>query len=213
MKNCEEGEYMIIEENLFVLIPKSERYKVKGYFDLDLKGEAYARLLGDLTKDLCDVALKNEKQGHNFVIVPILRAGKSMSSVVEKRLLEAEVAQISMRRNLKTLKPFVAWDEFENISHPHNKKMIITDPALATGGSILKTLERAINYGFKEDNIIIMSMFGWKGGIEKIISTYPKIKIYLVHMADGIREDGYLLPYNGDTGDRLYGERENEFII
>lgn len=31
------------------------------------------------------------------------------------------------------------------------------------------------------------------------------MKLFLVHMADGIREDGYLLPYNGDTGDRLYG--------
>lgn len=27
------------------------------------------------------------------------------------------------------------------------------------------------------------------------------------------RVSGYLLPYNGDTGDRLYGVRENEYVI
>lgn len=52
-----------------------------------------------------------------------------------------------------------------------------------------------------------------KGGLEKVISTYPKVKIYLAHKADGIREDGYLLSYNRDTVDRLYGVRENEFVI
>lgn len=204
---------MRVEENIFVLIPKKERYKVAGFFDLNLKGEEYAKLLGKLTEDLCNIVLLNYNDGENTVIVPILRAGKSMSVVVEKRLPKAEVAQISMRRNLNTLKPFVAWDEFEAISSPENKKMIITDPALATGGSILNTIERAIKYGFEQHNIIIMAMFGCQGGLQRIISAYSKVKIYLVHEADGIREDGYLLPYNGDTGDRLYGVRENEYII
>lgn len=48
---------------------------------------------------------------------------------------------------------------------------------------------------------------------ERIFKEHPEVKLFLVHMADGIREDGYLLPYNGDTGDRLYGVRENEYVI
>lgn len=56
-------------------------------------------------------------------------------------------------------------------------------------------------------------MFGCKSGIERIFKEHPEVKLFLVHMADGIREDGYLLPYNGDTGDRLYGVRENEYVI
>ncbi len=199
--------------NLFVMIPHSQRNRVAGYFDLSVIGEEYANLLGDLTDELSVYALQSSDLGDNTVIVPILRAGTSMSSRMVIRLPRAEVAQISMRRNLKTLKPFVAWDEFDKISHPESKKLIITDPALATAGSILKTLERANLYGFKDENTIIMAMFGCQSGIERIVREHPDIKIYLAHMADGIREDGYLLPYNGDTGDRLYGVRENEYII
>lgn len=199
--------------NLFVMIPLSQRNKVAGYFDLSLIGEDYAKLLGDLTDELSSYAVQGDDLGDNTVIVPILRAGISMSSRMEKRLPKAEVAQISMRRNLNTLRPFVAWDEFDKINNPERKKMIITDPALATAGSILKTLERANIIGFKDENIIIMAMFGCQSGIERIFHTHPDIKIYLAHMADGIRNDGYLLPYNGDTGDRLYGVRQNEFII
>lgn len=56
-------------------------------------------------------------------------------------------------------------------------------------------------------------MFGCQSGIERIFKEHPEVKLFLVHMADGIREDGYLLPYNGDTEDRLYGVRENEYVI
>ncbi len=132
---------------------------------------------------------------------------------VSKHLKEAEVEQISMRRNLKTLKPFVAWDEFKNVKKIASKKIIITDPALATGGSMIQTIDRLIELGVDDSNIVTMSMFGCAEGIETILSKYPNVNIFLVNLADGIREDGYLLPYNGDTGDRLYGIRENEFII
>ena len=36
------------------------------------------------------------------------------------------------------------------------------------------------------------------------------VKEQMANMADGMRKDGYLLPYNGDTGDRLYGVREKD---
>lgn len=199
--------------NLFVMIPYSNRNIVEGFFDLDIVGEEYANLLGNLTDSLSEHVLKNDDKGEDTIIATILRAGQAMSNRLSRRLPKADVVQISMRRNLKTLTPFVAQDEFNQVNSPEDKKLIITDPALATGGSILKTLELAKKYGFRDENIIIMAMFGCQIGLERIIKEYPSIKIYLVHLADGIREDGYLLPYNGDTGDRLYGVRENEFII
>ena len=52
------------------------------------------------------------------------------------------------------------------------------------------------------------------GDLTDELSTYAVSKNDVgENMADGIREDGYLLPYNGDTGDRLYGVRENEYVI
>lgn len=199
--------------NLFVMIPYEERNRVSGYFDLSVVGEEYAKLLGDLTDELSTYAVSKNDVGENAVIIPILRAGMSMSNRLTKRLPKADVARISMRRNLHTLKPFVAWDEFEQIKEPESKRVFITDPALATAGSILKTLEHMKKYGFKDENVVIMAMFGCQSGIERNFKEHPEVKLFLVHMADGIREDGYLLPYNGDTGDRLYGVRENEYVI
>ena len=193
--------------NLFVMIPYEERNRVSGYFDLSVVGEEYAKLLGDLTDELSTYAVSKNDVGENAVIIPILRAGMSMSNRLTKRLPKADVARISMRRNLHTLKPFVAWDEFEQIKEPESKRVFIT------AGSILKTLEHMKKYGFKDENVVIMAMFGCQSGIERIFKEHPEVKLFLVHMADGIREDGYLLPYNGDTGDRLYGVRENEYVI
>lgn len=99
------------------------------------------------------------------------------------------------------------------LTQNYNPKSLRIAAIIAIILGFLKTIERAVKYGFKEENIIIMAMFGGEGGLEKVIGKYPKVKIYLAHKADGIREDGYLLPYNGDTGDRLYGVRENEYAI
>ena len=94
--------------NLFVMIPYEERNRVSGYFDLSVVGEEYAKLLGDLTDELSTYAVSKNDVGENAVIIPILRAGMSMSNRLTKRLPKADVARISMRRNLHTLKPFVA---------------------------------------------------------------------------------------------------------
>lgn len=160
--------------NLFVMIPYEERNRVSGYFDLSVVGEEYAKLLGDLTDELSTYAVSKNDVGENAVIIPILRAGMSMSNRLTKRLPKADVARISMRRNLHTLKPFVAWDEFEQIKEPESKRVFITDPALATAGSILKTLEHMKKYGFKDENVVIMAMFGCQSGIERIFKEHPE---------------------------------------
>lgn len=89
--------------NLFVMIPYEERNRVSGYFDLSVVGEEYAKLLGDLTDELSTYAVSKNDVGENAVIIPILRAGMSMSNRLTKRLPKADVARISMRRNLHTL--------------------------------------------------------------------------------------------------------------
>lgn len=200
-------------ENLYVLLPKERRKIVDFYFDMNVIGEEYANALGNLADQLADVALSKDDDGYNTVISPILRAGKSISNRISKRLPKAEIAEISMRRNIHTLKPMVAWDQYEDIANKEYKKLIITDPALATGGSLIQALDLAIRSGFREDNIIVFAMFACDSGIDAVFCKYPCIKIYLAHKADGIREDGYLLPYNGDTGDRLFGVRENEYVF
>ena len=172
--------------NLFVMIPYEERNRVSGYFDLSVVGEEYAKLLGDLTDELSTYAVSKNDVGENAVIIPILRAGMSMSNRLTKRLPKADVARISMRRNLHTLKPFVAWDEFEQIKEPESKRVFITDPALATAGSILKTLEHMKKYGFKDENVVIMAMFGCQSGIERIFKR-PGHQAAANHHAAAVR--------------------------
>ena len=200
-------------DNLTILIPRHKRDLVSFYFELDVVGEEYANLLGEITDKIADVMIDEDDKGIGTVISPILRAGKSISDRLVKRLPDAEVVEICMRRNIHTLKPMVAWDDFSKIQNKEEKRLIITDPALATGGSLVQAIELATQNGFNEKDIIILSMFACESGLENVFSKYPMIKIFLAHLADGIREDGYLLPYNGDTGDRLYGIRDNEFVF
>lgn len=80
--------------NLFVMIPYEERNRVSGYFDLSVVGEEYAKLLGDLTDELSTYAVSKNDVGENAVIIPILRAGMSMSNRLTKRLPKADLLKV-----------------------------------------------------------------------------------------------------------------------
>ena len=66
--------------NLFVMLPYEQRDKVAGYFDLDVVGEEYANLLGNLTDMLAEYAILKNDTGKDTVIATILRAGQAISN-------------------------------------------------------------------------------------------------------------------------------------
>ncbi len=79
---------------------------------------------------------------------------------------------------------------------------------IATGGSVIFTLEYILNMGFK--NISVISLLLAPEGIKAIEERFNSkdkrnFHIYTCSIDERLNEKGYIVPGLGDAGDRLFG--------
>ena len=86
------------------------------------------------------------------------------------------------------------------------KTLILCDPMIASGASILATLEQLERYG-RPSRIIILGIIGSAQGIELVSKKYPEIDIYIGDIDDELTAKSYIVPGLGDAGDLCFGDK------
>jgi uracil phosphoribosyltransferase len=83
--------------------------------------------------------------------------------------------------------------------------VIFIDPMIATGGSACLTINRLIESGALEENIVVVGVIGATEGIERLRTEFPKINIVISEIDLELNETKFIVPGLGDFGDRFYG--------
>ena len=96
------------------------------------------------------------------------------------------------------------------VPSPDGKYVIIYDPMLATGATLISVIERLKKMG-NPRKIMVNSVISAPYGIEKIEARFPEVIIYTMAMDEegefsGLNDKGYIVPGLGDCGDRAFGE-------
>ncbi|MDW2930776.1 uracil phosphoribosyltransferase [Mesomycoplasma ovipneumoniae] len=141
------------------------------------------------------------KISDSVVFVPILRAGFAMLDPFLNLVPDAKVAPIGMKRNLD-LSNTTYYLNLPKASP--NSVAIILDPILATGNSIISTIDYLIEKGFAK--IIIATILTVQEGLDKIAKKYPQVSIFFGQKDEKLNEKGYIIPGIGDAGDRFFGD-------
>ncbi len=136
-------------------------------------------------------------------IVPILRAGLGMVDAMLAVIPTAKVGHLGVYRNEQTFKPVYYYAKMP--SNVVQSKVIITDPMLATGGSVIYTIDYLKKLGVT--NITVMSIIAAPEGIEEVKKKHPDVSIYIASIDDGLNENKYIYPGLGDAGDRIFGTK------
>ena len=140
-----------------------------------------------------------------IVISPILRAGLIFTQEALEFLPQAHVWHIGMYRDEKTLKPIWYFNKVpKKIDNPEKYIVYLTDPMLATGGSLLEGIKLYIEKGIPIENIKVISIISAPEGIENIQKSFPNIDITTAAIDDCLNENGYIVPGLGDAGDRIF---------
>ncbi len=139
-----------------------------------------------------------------IAIIPILRAGLSLLDGAQTLLPLASIYHLGLVRNEETLendcylnklpKKFVA-----------NTQIIILEPMLATGGSIMKALDEIAQRGADISLIRIISVVAAPPALQQLNTHYANLNIYTAIIDEGLNEKGYIVPGLGDAGDRAFG--------
>jgi len=141
--------------------------------------------------------------GKKIGLIPILRAGLGMVDGMLQLLPAAKVGHIGLYRDPETLQPVEYYIKLPtDISE---RKLIVLDPMLATGGSANDAIESLKKRGAK--SIALMCIVAAPEGVELIQKNHPDVDIYLSALDEKLNEKGYIVPGLGDAGDRLFGTK------
>jgi uracil phosphoribosyltransferase len=87
--------------------------------------------------------------------------------------------------------------------------LILADPMLATGASLVKTLDHLLKYG-RPNRIDVVSVIAATDGIRKVQDAYPEVSIWAGDIDRKLNEKGYIIPGLGDAGDLAYGSKKQQ---
>lgn len=139
---------------------------------------------------------------NNPLIVPILRAGLALSESMQAILPHADTGHVGLARDHDSHQPIEYLNKLpSNLSRP----IFVVDPMLATGGSMIATLDILVERGAKPDDITIVTLLCAPEGIEALRAKYPTIPLYTAAIDDHLNDDAYIVPGLGDAGDRYFG--------
>ncbi|MCV3728466.1 uracil phosphoribosyltransferase [Ureaplasma miroungigenitalium] len=143
------------------------------------------------------------KLKNKICLVPILRAGIGMVDGVKRLIPTATIGHIGLYRNEETLQPIEYFKKF-----PHNiseSDVIILDPMLATGGSVIAAADIIKKY--KPKSIKFICIVASPEGIKNVQEAHPDVDIYAGALDEKLNEHGYIVPGLGDAGDRIFGTK------
>jgi Uracil phosphoribosyltransferase len=83
--------------------------------------------------------------------------------------------------------------------------VIISEPMLATGGTILATMQELTSRGVDPSLIRIISVVAAHPALKRLSVEYPTLNIYTATIDEIVNEQGFIVPGLGDAGDRTYG--------
>ncbi|WP_315818096.1 uracil phosphoribosyltransferase [Paraflavitalea speifideaquila] len=140
------------------------------------------------------------------VLATILRAGLPLHQGLLNYFDKADNAFISAYR--KHLRDGSFEISLEYISCPEleNRVVIISDPMLATGSSLVKTIQYLREEGHPREIHIVVAI-ACTVGIEYVLRSEPNVKLWCGAIDEELTAKGYIVPGLGDAGDLAFGAK------
>lgn len=142
-------------------------------------------------------------KGKKITVVPILRAGLGMLDGFLHMIPGAKVSMVGMFRNEETLEPV---KYYKKLARDMDQRMaVIIDPMLATGGTLLGTIELLKKAGCRK--VIGLFLVAAPEGVARVEKAHPDVDIFVAALDRTLDEKGYILPGLGDAGDKILGTK------
>lgn len=140
------------------------------------------------------------------VIATILRAGLPMHQGLLNYFDKADNAFISAYRKHHRDGTFEISLEYVSCPSLEGRVLIVSDPMLATGASLVKTLQFLKEEGHPSE-IHVVAAIACTVGIEYVLRSHPTVNLWCGDIDDELTAKGYIVPGLGDAGDLAYGAK------
>ncbi|OGB97122.1 hypothetical protein A3F06_04340 [candidate division TM6 bacterium RIFCSPHIGHO2_12_FULL_36_22] len=138
-----------------------------------------------------------------LVLVAILRSAMAMLPVFCETYPDAAVGFLGIKRNEETAEAELYYKNIPAIGP--DDQVIILDPMIATGGTLISALNILTGMNVKQEQIFFVGIIGSKPGLEKVRSKFPNVQMSVVGEDSKLNHNKFILPGLGDFGDRYFG--------
>jgi uracil phosphoribosyltransferase len=135
------------------------------------------------------------------LIVPVLRAGLGMADAALALLPESSMGFVGLARDEETHEPRAYMESLP--VDLTGQPVLVLDPMLATGGSLLHCCRLLADRGCTD--IIICCVLAAPEGIKRLADSDLPLRLVTASIDQGLNEKAYIVPGLGDAGDRQFG--------
>ncbi len=137
----------------------------------------------------------------DVVFIPVLRSGLAMLDAVHGFFPGAKVGFVGLERDERTA---IAHQYYSKLpSQLGASRLIVLDPMLATGGSVLATLDLLTAHGARDTRVACI--VAAPEGVQAVRRHYPQVPIWTCALDRELDAHKFIRPGLGDFGDRYYG--------
>ena len=140
------------------------------------------------------------------VLATILRAGLPMHQGMLNYFDRADNAFISAYRKHNRDGSFDIQLEYVSCPSLEDRVLVLCDPMLATGSSLVKTIHMLRDEGVSKE-VHVATAIACTVGIEYVKREQPHVTIWCGAIDEELTAKGYIVPGLGDAGDLAFGEK------
>lgn len=142
------------------------------------------------------------------ILITLIRAGLPFHQGFLNVFDRADSGFIAAYRHTKKSGEFEIHRKYENTPDLDDKIVIVADPMLATGKSLVLCCKELLStYNIKELHIV--SIVATQEGINHVRAFIPEAQIWVGDVDNELTSKSYIVPGIGDAGDLAYGEKEH----
>lgn len=147
---------------------------------------------------------QGEKLQGRVEFVSIMRSGDALLDTFSKHFPESVISKVLVQRNEETAEPDF---KYMKLSPTLAKctTVIITEPMIATGGTLTLVVDLLKEKGVQEKNIVIASVLAAPEGLAILNERFPEIKVVVIAIDEKLNEKKFIVPGLGDFGNRYFG--------
>jgi len=137
------------------------------------------------------------------LLVPVLRAGLGMAEAAFNLLPESQMGFVGIARDEETHEPHPYMASLpESLA---GRPVIVLDPMVATGGSLLHSLRLLSERGASD--LTVICALAAPEGVRALEESGLPTRLFTASIDRKLNENAYIVPGLGDAGDRQFGPR------
>jgi len=137
--------------------------------------------------------------------VSIMRAGDAMMKGFQSVLKDPIMATMLIHSDNKS-GPRLFFYRIPSTISDHF--VMLMDPTLGSGNTLIMAIRILLDHGFLEENIIFVTIVACRVGLSNVLFRHPKISIVAAMVDKDLDEKGRIIPGIGHFGNRYFGTEE-----